>query len=399
MAAITQFDPYGVLSRKIGYSVGLEHLVRNVGLLVALYVQDRRLTYAGWSELVTSDKGFGRNAAAVTHFANLYLALGIIRVVGREVHSLHRLDCLSILRRLLTDDSEFSSAVQFVIAIAIMESDGDIFLNALQAKFELEPASEAIRKCLETKWNEYSKVLPNKGGQARLWDQLRIKSFKVDSAAKKQGPKVALRTEAIDVAMKGIRERRQDYELSVPLQYAQKALPPRKNWAADIGLITKEGILTDRGVALFRQLAAIDLVKDHTVLFWPYEHELNAIKIDGHKIGKNPLHSWDVISAAAAAWGSGPAMKQPSDSELAKFIVKVFKEYQAGDITKQLLRQQLPLFLLYPTYAAYCVARSESLADLPRFLSRMYKAPERQFNFVAIRGTEGGIQINKKSKQ
>jgi hypothetical protein len=396
MAAITQFDPYSVLARKIGYSVGLEHLARNVRLLVDTYVGERRLTYAAWLELVTSKDKFGRNTSAVKHFANLYLSLGILRMVGREVHSLHRLDCLAVLRRLLKDDAQFTRALEYVLTIAIMESDGDIFLNALARDFDLASSSIAIKACLEIKWRTYLNVLPSKGGQEKLWDKLRIKSFKMD--VKPGAAKSGVRTEAIDSALKNLWREESSYDLSVPMQYVEKALPPRRLWATDCGLLGKDAKKTQRGIDLLRLIETIGIVEQGVVVFWPYEHELNAIKIDPSKIGKHALHSWNVLSAVAVAWESEITGKRGATSKLTDFVGRVYAEYRAGDITKQLLRQQLPLFLLYPTYTGYCVGRGEPHEDLPKFLDKMYKAPERLFNFVAIRGTEGGLQVKKAAK-
>src|SRR5688572_15224563 len=118
MAVIVQVDPFDRLIRKIGYSVGLEDLVKRVAMLAALYAKEGVITAAAFRDLVKND--FGRAENAVEHFANFYSQLNLVRAIAWE-HSgalnqrksvaipkalevLYQLDTLSILRRMFAVD-------------------------------------------------------------------------------------------------------------------------------------------------------------------------------------------------------------------------------------------------------------------------------------------------------
>jgi hypothetical protein len=393
MAAIAQSDPYSIVSRKIGYSVGLEYLVRNVSRLVDAYVKDERLTPANWLTLVTSESGFGREPSAQEHFANFYFSLALIRKIGREIHSLHRLDSLSILRRSIGNDDDYAKALRFVMAHAVTESDGDIFLNALAGFFSRDKSKANIEHCLQCKWDAFTHVIVGEGPRRRLWDHLRVKTYQSDKKSKTAGGNIGVRTQSIDAALRRTSTTTDDFNLAVPDKYFDKALTPRRGWSLDLGLSQTRGELTPLGEAFLNVLNTLGLQVGPAYVFWPYPHELIPIKIDPAKLSNAIRSPWEILSAISTAWGSSEEPKAWSDNELSKFVKDVYDKYRSGDVSKRLLRQQLPLFVLYPVYVAYCVANQRGHVHLPTFIDMKSKESSRKFNLVAIRGTEGAIEV------
>src|SRR5262245_48238443 len=101
MAVIIQDDPYKLLMRKIGYSVGLENLLRNAKDLTQLYVSEKGISYGAWQSLI---QGTWKRKNAAEHFANFYASINLLRVNGTNVQALSALDALSIVYRSLNGD-------------------------------------------------------------------------------------------------------------------------------------------------------------------------------------------------------------------------------------------------------------------------------------------------------
>ena len=190
MAAIIQADLYQTLSRKIGYSVGLEELIDRVLKLVALYVTDRGLSFAAFSHLV--EVGFGRRKA-VEHFANFYGTINLVRFIGRRgygipqgrshksahgrIEPLYQLDSLAILHRLLgSDDAKYRTAVESVLTQCLVEADGDIFLNGLLSDFNKAGFRRLLEQMVDEKDNRLEQAFRNPAVLANVRRHVYIKN-------------------------------------------------------------------------------------------------------------------------------------------------------------------------------------------------------------------------------
>ena len=148
MAAIVPDDPYQCLMRKIGYSVGLEDLLKRVRDLTDLYVAQRELNYALFRDLVTI-KFQRNNERSIKEFANVYGSLNLLKLYGKKLHVLPNLDTLSILRQYFADDQKsFTSAAKVVLMESVLEADGEIFINMRKVVRDARRDGSSTKKML-----------------------------------------------------------------------------------------------------------------------------------------------------------------------------------------------------------------------------------------------------------
>lgn len=203
------------------------------------------------------------------------------------------------------------------------------------------------------------------------------------------------RTVPLDQALRLGRPSAQSFSLEVPLQYVEKAVPPRRLWAADLGLADRVGTITDVGRRVLDGFGRFGLVGEKSIVFWPYAMEMSLLRLDPTALKIPVLTPWQIASSVGAAMSDGAEHAEQSDRYLLQFVREVYQLYRDGDVAKSMLRQQLPLFLLFPTYIAYQVANDQRIADLPAFLQRQYSLPERALDPIAIRGTEGAVLVRR----
>jgi len=390
MADIVQLDPYQCLIRKIGYSVGLEHLRERVISLVDLYIEQRGLSLAAFRDLVEIE--FKRKNAA-EHFADVYGTLNLIKLIGKNIHPLRNLETLSILRRHLTDDNKsFLAATQTVLIQAILEADGDIFLNGLASDFESEPFKQALINMIKRKRELIRSVIKSPAALKKVYSIIDIKSQpsqkgKEGEQGGKASSKFAIRTEPLDAVKRttslsnGINE-----EIEVPDDYLRKVPATRKSWAEDLGLF-ENGHKNAKGINLLEALDEYLRVKQETgcYVLWPYAKDLAQLQIKPKDIKTPEISPWLLLCAIG---------KGVSDIEVEVFdggrdyseVITQLKEfhrlYREGNITYGSIRHQLPLYVAEPCIVAVCSANAQGIPPLPAIIDAETKRAFRRVNRI-----------------
>jgi len=410
MAVIVQADPYQVLSRKIGYSVGLEKLLSRVTELVEVYVRDKSLSFVSFNDLVENSlrsskaRRPGRTPPA-EHRANFYGTLNLVRLIGREVEPLYQLDSLSILWRLFPDEREkFIAASQVVLTQALVEADGDIFLNGLLAEFQPARMKALLESMQESKLRQLKSVFHTPQLYERISQIVAIKNQSERTSAK--GPSSRSIAEGRfakrDVPLASLRRqsalRRGNLGIdSISEDYVNKVSVSRKGWATDLGLFNdREKQRTTRGQALLDVLVERVLATnaDQTaVMFWGYETELQKLRIEPKDLGARICEPWDLLGSIADAMAvENKLSSPPNGDETIEFLRGVFKMYKETNPARELIRNSLPLYVAEPVLAAWCVATGRRLPALRQILEREYKSKgARRVQQMIIRGTSGAL--------
>lgn len=390
MAAIVQSDPYQSLSRKIGYSVGLEFLLRNVKALTNLYAKDADVSYATWKQLV--HESFGRSDRAVAEIANVFGALNLIRVIGRELHVLYALDALSILRRLFSDDeASFDRALRVVLMQQVLEADGDIFLNCVHSGFERRSCAISIREMINWKVDKLNHVIKNPALRSKIRSIVSIQSSPANSggttsgASARPSPFVGRREPLGFDAPK---------EIVVPDSYLEKILPTRKGWAQDLGFFDGDGP-SALSVHLLSLLPNIGIgVSGGPYFFWPYARDLAQLRIAPDVIGAKSLTDWDLLLCIAQGFGAFSEEAFIEGEELDSLMAetkRVFELYRSGSKSRGSIRHQLPLYVAKPVCVAKAVAEQRNVPPLPAAIAFEVKGTRRLVSVTHIRGTEGAL--------
>lgn len=396
MVAIVLLNPFQALSRKIGYSVGLENLKRNADLLVDRYATQANVTLADWREIVLTE--IGRREPAVDHIANFFSSLNLIKIISNELHVLYGLDCLSIVYRFLEDKAKYQTARDSVLLQLLIEADADVFLNCLAAEFQREPARDRLKMMVESKWAKISSVLLNADAKSRAWDVISIKS----QPAPKGGTKAtarpspfARRTEPLNLKPQrttSLAEATRDFE--VLDSYLDKVVPTRKAWAKDLGLYADSG-LTGSGRELLAQMSKIGLeIEKDAFGFWPYPHDLAQLRISHKDLGSVEVEPWALNLAIIKALGASIEAREIVDSKEESVITllrTLYTLYREGSRTRGSIRHQIPIYILRPAYAAIALANGSSVINLPALIEKEIRGSKRRFDRVNIRGTEGAL--------
>jgi hypothetical protein len=372
MAVIVQADPYQALCRKIGYSVGLEKLVERVNELVLLYVHDKGLSAGSFRDLVRDE--FGRDEVATEHFANFYSTLNLVRVMAwtqigglpskkkspktpKVIEPLYQLDSGSILRRLLPNDTEFEKALKVVLTQAVVEADGDIFLNALMCNFKPEDMTLRFEKMVSAKRERLLRVMPTQSPKIR-----EIVNIKNETGLRKNSQtqlpakgRFSGRTEPLESFRRTAPLTAEiDQRVVVPEDYVSKVRISRSSWAEDLGWFA-EGTRTPAGLRLLDSIER-DIVSTvappPTILFWGYRSDLEKIRLNPKDIDARSCEPWDLLSVIVEAYVDqkhDARTDSLGDDHLIELLREVYKLYRDGNSTKGLIRNSLPRSLLTPS--------------------------------------------------
>ena len=399
MADITRLDPYQCLIRKIGYSVGLESLLERVVSLVDLYSEQRGLSYAAFKDLV--ENGFQRKNAA-EHFAELYGTLNIVTLIGRGIHPLHNLDTLSILRHYLVSRKEdFLSATRIVLLQAVLEADGDIFLNGLASDFEPQRFKVNIIEMIKKKRELIRNVIKSPGALKKVDSIIDIKSQpsqkgeQSPDAERQRGSKFIKRTISLGslkrtTSLSGS----SNGEIDVPDDYLRKVPTTRKNWAEDFALF-ENGQKSTKGSKLLETLDNQFHVKQETgcYIMWPYSKDLARLQIQPKDIRAPEMNPWLLLCTIATGTND---IKVDTFDEKRDYseIISLLKEFHAlfreGNLTLGSIRHQLPLYVAEPCIVALRAAGGKNIPPLPAIIAAEAKKPYRK----VISGTDGSLAFS-----
>jgi len=396
MVAIVQSNPYQILSRKIGYSVGLENLYRNATELTNLYAEGKQVLLADWERLVTET--FNRNKEAVEHIGNFFAELNLIKIYGKELHVLFALDVLSILNRYFGEARDkYAESVRVVLLQQILERDGDIFLNCLAACFERTQCRVFLESMIDFKWKRLTAVIPNPHIQAKVWELVSVRS-----PAAQMGKMERAKSSRFETRQTSPFERRQvslfgssiERKAEVPDSYLDKILPTRKGWAKDLDLMGDSG-LSSFGAEILDKLAAIGLrIPSGAYVFWSYSAELVSLRISADQLDAPSLTTWEILQAISIArTGTEPETSDERDDydALVNLIRTIYQLYRSGSATRGSIRHQLPLYVLKPVLCGICVAEKRTLPPINEVIKREITGLTRRFDVTNIRGTEGAL--------
>lgn len=411
MAVIIQADPYDALIRKIGYSVGLEKIIERVDYLVDLYVEDCALSKVKFDELV--EKRFDRGIESAEHFANFYGCLNLLKNNGNQYVPLYNLDSLSILKRYFVNDRDaFLAALKFILLQALIESDGEIFLNGLGVDFKPEQFRTALISMINYKREAIRNVIESTPLLKTIDSKITIETQKTQTSKedktshKKNELRFARRTENLSTILKRTEPlsdltNLQKIEINISDDYLKKVSATRKGWASECGLFVN-GQKTAVGVQLLNSLEKKLGIKTSLgcYVFWPYASELALIRIvDPNKIHALKLTKWDLLCAIAEGLGNVEVdsfNEANNYSEIINLLLEIYELYKKGDKIVGSIRHQLPLYVAEPCIVAISYAKSIKIPPFKEIVdSEGQKKQYRRINKTPIRGTEGAIVFAK----
>ncbi|CAD5109931.1 hypothetical protein [Zestomonas carbonaria] len=402
MAATVHSDPYAILLRKIGYSVGLEFTADRIGNLTSRYLQDRDITTASWHELVTGSKSegyWGRDQSAEKHIADFFYSLRLIQRTTGDVLALENLDALAIASELLSDEQEKRTAQDFLFLWAILTNDGEIFVNLLLAGFEEQAIKDTLTTMMLNKRMVATEALKGKATEQRINRIITIERQEKNVGSKGSGQSIASlrRTVQLHAELTGRLNSDKNYDIDISEDYLRKVPPRRRDWAVSLGLWEGEIGLTQKGhnfLNSLRQSGYIDGQNRFT--YWPMDYELVRSGLRPNIFGE-AKGLWNCLVDFSAAFGNAQATSKPEDDqdamvELIKDMMKVFRSLH---VRKIMLRRELPITIAYPVAIALSYAQNHAILDLPAAILAEQKGEQRRVALRQSRRTGGALSIKR----
>lgn len=368
-----QFDHFEQLVRRVGYSVGLEHVVDRVEVLANVYFEKREMNLAIWKSLVQDE--YGRKISddlvertwvgarksqnklgAEDHFANFYGQLNLLTKVENQVMPLFGLDILSILKGSLASDLLFNRALKILLTLYLFEADGDIFLNCVISDFDKDLCAAKIFHMFQHKKEAYFRAFNSIQARERLATVFTVQSSKAS-----------------------------------PSEYLDKVLPTRKGWYEQltlpdlVGRASLSSFFRDQGILIDDQFCAFFLYSDAHRKLFIREGVLGVKEVARLDFTR------DLITLLSVKGIPPDELDREDAIELLKEILEAYKTTNS---TRGMLRHQIPLYVVFPCYYLISILRYGKFLDLQNFLDKeTLRAEGRILDVTNLRGSEGALSI------
>lgn len=370
MVGTAQAADFAIFIRKIGYSVGLENLVSRAGDFGRAYAARESFRYADWVRLVRETWDLKS-----AHVGDVFASLKIVRIVNRDPIPGPTGEALGILARRLNGE-EYERAVRFLVLLAVISQDGDIFLNALATSFRREEFRASLLQVIRSKRETLFSVFGSYQEQEAVFHAVTIDRQRtnrgssggktLDSLAK--GRPLTDRTTGLGLPQKIDLSR-----LDEPSEdYLDKVLVTRRGWADALGLY--HGALTDRGIGLLSWLRESRFGHGAgPFLVWPTSFEIAKARFDLGTFSTIPIQSTlDFMRVVAEGLRGRPATTSsgsPAGDSFMSYVAAVYDDFRSLSQNRSMIRNELPLEVLGATWYAegeangVAVALEQSLLD------------------------------------
>lgn len=341
MAGTIHRDPFRVLIRKIGYSVGLENALERVRDVVNLYAEERSLTSSGMATLIRSERHWKLRSDHVLEFLG---ALDLFKYELNSVFVLPTLDALAILR-LQQSDADFDQSLRAVLLTQILSSDGDIFLNCLAAGYEKESVRMRLLAMVEGKRSLAKEAIGSPNSSEKV-DRVVC----IESQFTNRGGAVA------GLGLSSLNRRENLGSARGPLadtsgvingiseDYFRKVPPRRRDWARSLALVHDDGTANELGTRLLEHFTDLGQIVKNAFAFWPYQDELLPLNL---REGELP---WRTPGREAVLYGMKKVLKgtcfgqhAAGIEETEDWLRRVYSVYRSLSPLRSIVRVELPV--------------------------------------------------------
>jgi hypothetical protein len=315
------------------------------------------------------------------HIADVFGSLQIAEITPDSVFPGPIGEAAGICFRLCEGESQRRDALAYVLALAVVLSDGDIFLNCLAAEFETDVVAEKLSRMLRVKREQLFDVVSDAHEREAIASAIAIERQKTNKGGASKGGLSSRLTNIREATKRlGLAQPRDPFHVEpMSADYLRHVIPSRKEWARSFGLLDKDGTLTDGGwrfLSVFAQDGYATASGEYSLL--PTRFELRKARLDVIEplLAKAPT-TWQY---AATVWralgGLGPFELIPGQAsqEPAETLKQIFATYRELSQDRRMLRNEIPILAVYAAYLGIARAASRSPVDLEAWLAS--SAPE-----------------------
>lgn len=391
MVATIHRDPYRLLIRKIGYSVGLEYTLERVADLSTLYAEEGSVTNASVAELLSA-----RWKLQTNNILDFFNELDLIRSEANTLFILPTLDALAILRRELADQ-DFEASLRAVLLSSILASDGDIFLNCLASGFDKDRVRSRLIEMVNVKRGKAKEAIRTLRVASKVDRFITIEVQKTNKggASAGQGINALQRREALEVK-RGPLTAVESLPAEVSDDYLRKVPSRRRDWAFTLGLIDEANALTPSGTRLLNLFNRLKQASGDAFTFWPYEDELRQLNLREPDVPwATPERGAVIRGLKEVMTGAGFGTSLRSKSETTKWLKEIFKEYRALNPGRSMVRVELPLRVARLVALGFACSSSPRDYDIKATVEQAEER-DQSIEFRPSRQHEGSIVFRSK---
>lgn len=395
MAATVPSNPYEVLIRKIGYSVGLEDTLNRILQLAMHYVQNLEISTADWSSIVHTTWKLKTD-----NIKDVFKSLNIIQVKTGSVHILPTLDEMAIAKQMLAD-SVFVKASKFIFLKQLLLSDGDIFLNCLSAQFARDLIEKNLKQMIRYKRSVLLKASNSRDFLDKIFRIVSIDIQKTNTGGAVVNSSLSSRrrTEPLVARTTPLTSRPTIEPDGISEDYFRKVPPKRRAWAQSVDLCSEAGELTPKGVRFLEFLRKKGLdAGQGAFAFWPLRFELAPLRLPPESIGIPDISSWDYLIILWESLVSESSIAEYSPETHAKgiqFIHEVYHRYRSLSPSRLMLRQELPVHVLFGLAFATSASCGSQLLPLNLVLKHESTRKNRSVFYRPSRSLEGAVSVRR----
>lgn len=412
MAAIARSEVYDGLMRKIGYSVGLEFLLPHVADVLDLFLMGV-LDGASWRQLV-QERWNRKSPDAEQHIADVYAQLEVLRRQNNSIQPLPALEAMAVITRgdnpltaALPKDSGLP-AIRSTMLLKVIEADGDVFLNALAARFEPAALGRRLKLLVRHKRRAVAPHFPQAASIRRLSAAISIRNQTEGPNRSGPGGRKLTYAERSRMLMtpRGTASSLDwsDQEMPLSQDYLEKACVTRRGWAEDFELYHRSGDVSEAGSRLLDVLTDLGLSQSDLdgdfYFLWPYSFQLARMNLQPKDLGAKNVSPWQLASAVARVIAVENCFIQSKDDSVVDagrdlmltLMAEALRRYQRSG-SRGILRHDLPLFIAEPVLAWWFAEAGRPAPDLGMFVREELRRSDRGLDQVMIYGTEGGLRL------
>lgn len=389
MAGIVQSNNFKILSRKIGYSVGLEDTLARARALAIDYTDNRGMTISQWSELV-----FTKWSLKTNNISDVFASLGLIEQNRNAITPLWGIEVLSILRRMLPHEPEWIAASKYFVCFLIVYFDADVFLNCLASNFEESQMKSSLMGMGKKKFERISKLYSSSQAKAKIYREVKIDSQTSNRGSAGPIEKTSILKAQLNALPTGLRDERFE-DFSISEDYLKRKGPPRRAaWARSLKLAEGSSI-TSTGIELIRGLEAFGFsLGDGIYCGWPISHDLRFLRITPEQLGAPNFVTEDLLRVILKAY----LIDQPFSStnpipnfSFESFLHHTFELYKASDQIRSSLKVELPIRIASSVLCSVAVAKGVMPPSLTNYLEEEQRRNSRRVDIRTSTYHEGSI--------
>lgn len=374
MVGIAQPESFSIFLRKIGYSVGLEQTLDRYIDFCKVYASVPQVKHEHWKSLVEKTWRLKNY-----HINDVFASLGIVEISTQGIYPGPFGEAGAICIKYFDKAPDKQEvALKHLLGLAITLSDGDIFMNCLASSFEATEVVSKIKGMIHSKRQKLFSIFQSQQEREAIASAICIERQKTNKGGGSSKSRLdSSHLGGLTNGMKkfGLPEKMDVHHIEEPsVDYLRHVLSPRTGWAKSLGLVNKDGTLSEIGWHWLKTFA------DRGYILPGAEYDLVPTKFELEKANFSTLirllkfvpSTWDyVVTVFVAFKGHYSTNNSESHNELfgslTETVYSYYKDFSQDRIT---VRNEIPLLVVLSSYMAIAGANNESLYDYYSWLEK-----------------------------